>query len=120
MDTVIQQAWTKHRQHQFGTRDGPEMGDDVYPREEFIRSPLQALYQYYDRTLSFLFGHGHMWQLKISPEIFGIALPLCIVGLVYCISRVYVVLESFISLRRVPIGVYQTPSGNFMNYIPHL
>jgi len=38
----------------------------------------------------------------------------------YCAARIYVVLESFISLRHVPIGVYQTPSGNFINYIPHL
>jgi hypothetical protein len=28
--------------------------------------------------------------------------------------------ESFISLRHVPIGVYQTPPTNFMGYIPHL
>ena len=38
----------------------------------------------------------------------------------YCAARIYVVLESFISLRHVPIGVYQTPSGNFIDYIPHL
>ena len=38
----------------------------------------------------------------------------------YCAARIYVVLESFISLRHVPIGVYQNPSGNFINYIPHL
>lgn len=40
--------------------------------------------------------------------------------LVYCFARVYIVIESFISLRHVPIGVYQTPSLDFMSYIPHL
>jgi hypothetical protein len=35
-------------------------------------------------------------------------------------ARLYIVVESFISLRHVPVGVYQTPVVNFMNYIPHL
>jgi hypothetical protein len=35
-------------------------------------------------------------------------------------ARIFVVVESFISLRHVPIGVYQTPPTNFMGYIPHL
>jgi hypothetical protein len=38
----------------------------------------------------------------------------------YFAARIYLVVESFISLRYVPIGVYQTPSGNFISYIPHL
>jgi hypothetical protein len=46
-------------------------------------------------------------------------LPICFCVL-YCAARFYVVLESFISLRNVPVGVYETPSGNFINYIPHL
>lgn len=40
--------------------------------------------------------------------------------LVAAAARVYIVVESFISLRHVPIGVYQTPDSNFMDYIPHL
>ena len=35
-------------------------------------------------------------------------------------ARIFVVVESFISLRHVPVGVYQTPPTNFMSYIPHL
>jgi hypothetical protein len=38
----------------------------------------------------------------------------------YFAARIYLVIESFVSLRHVPIGVYQTPSGNFISYIPHL
>jgi hypothetical protein len=38
----------------------------------------------------------------------------------YFAARIYLVVESFVSLRHVPIGVYQTPSGNFISYIPHL
>lgn len=40
--------------------------------------------------------------------------------LVAAAARVYIVVESFISLRHVPIGVYQTPDSNFMDYVPHL
>jgi hypothetical protein len=43
-----------------------------------------------------------------------------LLALVYVSSRLYLVVESFISLRHVPIGVYQTPNRNFMSYIPHL
>ena len=39
---------------------------------------------------------------------------------IYAAARVYIVIESFISLRHVPTGVYQTPDSNFMDYIPHL
>jgi hypothetical protein len=38
----------------------------------------------------------------------------------YCVARVFLIVESFISLRHVPIEVYQTPTSNFMSYIPHL
>jgi len=40
--------------------------------------------------------------------------------LLYIGARVFIVVESFISLRRVPIVVYQTPTTNFMGYIPPL
>jgi hypothetical protein len=48
---------------------------------------------------------------------FGILLAATIL---YCAARVFVVVESFISLRHVPTGVYLTPPTNFMGYIPHL
>ncbi|KUJ17076.1 uncharacterized protein LY89DRAFT_71254 [Mollisia scopiformis] len=59
-------------------------------------------------------------QYAIEAMGFFEAMLFCIVCVLYCSARCYVVLESFISLRRVPIGVYQTPAGNFLNYIPHL
>ena len=40
--------------------------------------------------------------------------------LIYVSTRIFLVVESFISLRHVPVGVYQTPDLNFMEYIPHL
>jgi hypothetical protein len=42
-----------------------------------------------------------------------------IVPVILC-ARAYIVVESFISLRQVPVGVYQTPQGNIMDYVPHL
>ena len=41
-------------------------------------------------------------------------------GAVYIAARLYIVIEAFIALRHVPIGVYQTPPINFMDYIPHI
>ncbi|KAF8861911.1 hypothetical protein BDZ45DRAFT_739785 [Acephala macrosclerotiorum] len=38
----------------------------------------------------------------------------------YIAARVYIVIESYVSLRHVPIGVYETPHLNIMNYVPHL
>jgi hypothetical protein len=43
-----------------------------------------------------------------------------IIGPVYVAARLFLVIESFISLRHVPDGVYQTPDINFFNYVPHL
>jgi hypothetical protein len=42
------------------------------------------------------------------------------VVLLYIGARLFIVIESFISLRHVPVGVYLTPNTNFMSYIPHL
>jgi hypothetical protein len=42
------------------------------------------------------------------------------VSLLYIGARLFIVIESFISLRHVPVGVYLTPDTNFMSYIPHL
>ncbi|CZS94125.1 uncharacterized protein RAG0_04168 [Rhynchosporium agropyri] len=38
----------------------------------------------------------------------------------YLVARMYIVVESFMSLRHVPIGVYQSPSVNFFGNIPHI
>ena len=50
----------------------------------------------------------------------GCACLLLVGAPLYVGARVFLVLESFISLRHVPIGVYKTPPTNFMSYIPHL
>ncbi|KAF8856437.1 hypothetical protein BDZ45DRAFT_745482 [Acephala macrosclerotiorum] len=42
----------------------------------------------------------------------------CILGLAYIFARMFIVVEAFISLRDLPIGVYQTP--NWTQSIPHL
>ncbi|KAK3370431.1 hypothetical protein B0H63DRAFT_486991 [Podospora didyma] len=36
----------------------------------------------------------------------------------YCLARVFLVIESFISLRAQPIGVFWTPS--WLDMIPHV
>lgn len=62
---------------------------------------------------------------KLIKLIYYTAAILCLVlgtvlALLYATARIYIVVESFISLRHVPIGVYQTPSLNIMDYVPHL
>ncbi|KUJ21576.1 uncharacterized protein LY89DRAFT_714670 [Mollisia scopiformis] len=42
------------------------------------------------------------------------------IAFLYVCARLYIVIESFVSLRHVPIGVYKTPSLNIMGNIPHL
>jgi hypothetical protein len=42
------------------------------------------------------------------------------IGIVYLAARIYIVAESFLSLRHVPIGVYQTPDLNITGLIPHI
>ena len=64
-----------------------------------------------------IFRHGK-WSRRLGIGI--TSTPLFSIALVYIIVRLYIVVESFISLRHVPVGVYETPTVNFMNYIPHL
>ncbi|KAH6696687.1 hypothetical protein BKA61DRAFT_741607 [Leptodontidium sp. MPI-SDFR-AT-0119] len=73
-----------------------------------VRSPLSSL----------LLG----WNDGIRRRFLSYSL-LCIGGcvlLVYIPARIFLVIESFISLRHVPIGVYKTPSLNFFGNVPHL
>jgi hypothetical protein len=72
-----------------------------------ILSFFTALFHFLPRFLQYI----------VTFIVYLLAIFFCVL---YCAARIYVVLESFISLRCVPIGVYQTPSGNFINYIPHL
>jgi hypothetical protein len=50
----------------------------------------------------------------------SVAIAIILVSLLYIGARLFIVIESFISLRHVPVGVYLTPDTNFMSYIPHL
>lgn len=54
--------------------------------------------------------------LSILPLLLALALVLNFP--LYVVSRVYIVVESFISLRHVPIGVYAAVPWS--NYIPHI
>lgn len=58
----------------------------------------------------------HRWEYSTG----FVWLLLGILATAYIAARLYIVIEAFISLRHVPIGVYQTPNSNFMDYIPHL
>jgi hypothetical protein len=87
----------------------------------------------WDWSQSSRFGEKPRWSLlakcRLAKTIIqwtgiaGILALLLIVfaaTLLYIGARVFIVVESFISLKHVPIGVYQSPPTNFMGYIPHL
>jgi hypothetical protein len=58
---------------------------------------------------------SELWELTSALPVLPL---LCVV--LYVSARLYIVVESFVSLRHVPVGVFQTPGINFMNYIPHI
>jgi hypothetical protein len=76
------------------------------------------------------------WIVRLLEKYRPVSDPLCVLALIalatiasivlisvvllYVAARLFIVVESFISLRHVPIGVYRTPNTNFMSYIPHL
>jgi hypothetical protein len=59
-------------------------------------------------------------DVVITSLFIGAAIAIISVAPLYIGARLFIVIESFISLRHVPVGVYLTPDKNFMSYIPHL
>ncbi|KIV77224.1 hypothetical protein PV11_09039 [Exophiala sideris] len=57
--------------------------------------------------------------LKITEQVLKYSYMTVVVAAfpVYVLSRLYIVVEAFVSLRRVPIGVYETTT--WAKYIPH-
>lgn len=65
-----------------------------------------------DKLICWVFGRwnvldGAIWYNALYVMIF-----------IYAVSRIFIVVESFISLRHVPIGVYATPA--WIQMLPHL
>lgn len=75
----------------------------------------------------FLHEHGHRLLLKFfftrEPGIMSLLYRLMIlIGVLnfplFILSRIYIITETFVSLRHVQLGIYQTVQ--WTNYIPHL
>jgi len=62
-----------------------------------------------------MFGYFFQLERKSKTTYTYIAL---LAILIYSLARAYIIVESFISLRRVPIGVYWTPA--WLQMIPHV
>ena len=54
-----------------------------------------------------------LWRISTSL-VFGLIL------LVYVFCRAFIIIESFISLRHVPLEVYRTPNITYLGFIPHI
>ncbi|KAL2069398.1 hypothetical protein VTL71DRAFT_14077 [Oculimacula yallundae] len=80
----------------------------------FKMGPLRAVSK---RLSKFLGVESGTWV--DTRRLLKCVVLLCIL-LPYIAARIYLVIESFISLRHVPIGVYQSPSLNFFGNIPHI
>ncbi|KAF7869980.1 hypothetical protein EAF04_004764 [Stromatinia cepivora] len=72
--------------------------------------------------------YGYTFEGKIQSTVLG-CFSLChyiklillgLGGALYVAARMYIVIESFISLRHIPVGVYQTPTLNIMGNLPHI
>ncbi|KAL9034199.1 MAG: hypothetical protein Q9214_007153, partial [Letrouitia sp. 1 TL-2023] len=61
---------------------------------------------------------GVNWEILMFPVWYLLILLLWGITALYCFSRVFIVVESFISLRHVPVGAYQ--DVGWPKYIPHL
>lgn len=59
----------------------------------------------------------YVWDKLVTLELITFLIGPCAGTLLYIFSRLYIVVESFVSLRRVPIGVYETVT--WAQYIPH-
>lgn len=75
---------------------------------------------------------GYRHGRRIAERAFAFAAPaiemmakflfkllVLLVVMVYFVARVFIVVEAFISLRRLPIGAYVLPERNIMANIPH-
>jgi hypothetical protein len=85
------------------------MPDAMKPRLRIMRSWIEKY------GVAFLSSY-----VVLSLLAFIVCIVLVPVVLLYVAARLFIVVESFISLRHVPIGVYRTPNTNFTSYIPHL
>ncbi|KAL9608910.1 MAG: hypothetical protein Q9167_006279 [Letrouitia subvulpina] len=61
---------------------------------------------------------GVKWEMLLFPVWYMLILLLWGAIALYCFGRVFIVVESFISLRHVPMGAYQ--DVGWPKYIPHL
>jgi hypothetical protein len=77
-----------------------------------------VLFEGIQARLRSLLGKHFEFSQRICKRI-SLGIKGCI-GIVYLGARIYIVAESFLSLRHVPIGVYQTPDLNVMGMIPHI
>lgn len=92
-----------------GTTKLEEMYQASKPNKGPIYWVIQSI-RYLFLSIVFFFA----WGVFLIP----ICAAAAAIVLLYCFARVYIVTESFLSLRRVPVGVYQDVS--WAQYIPHL
>jgi membrane protein implicated in regulation of membrane protease activity len=102
-------------------REEPTAGEEV-DKDSAVRIwtvfLIQEYKQYKPKSPA---GKAAYWLMVTILWVIGLLIYILIVGVVlaYIVARIFIVVEVFLSLRSVSIGVYQTPHINFMNYIPH-
>jgi hypothetical protein len=84
-----------------------------------LHTQLSARHQWFH-----LMSKTFLWAFKGFGGFFAICLVTTFFStapsgaLLYVFGRFYIVIESFVSLRRVPVGVYEEVT--WTQYIPHL
>lgn len=112
MDKSIFEAYTRFRHKNNGMQ--PSLPTENSASSSRVRPPLTRAFFSCLRVLE---DDGSTRNSAV-PWLF-LFFGSCFV-LFYMLSRLFIVVESFISLRHVPVGVYQTPTLNIMNNFPHI
>ena len=94
---------------------GDYVMDNIYKRIEDV----------VERHLDGMWSLGVLGMFEVPIIIFGIILPRLVFDLtiaaavaLYCLARVYLVVECFINLSHLPASVYETPGWS--QYVPHI
>ncbi|MCJ1248821.1 hypothetical protein MMC30_006041 [Trapelia coarctata] len=113
---ILQLAWMR-----LGPNGFRMFGARLRDRLKYTVRIFPRYTSFYARDMLGILWDPPLWKLAIA-HFLGLSIHAIIyaVGILYIAARAYIIIESFISMRHVPIGVYETPHLNFMNYVPHL
>ncbi|KAL8776849.1 MAG: hypothetical protein Q9213_008110 [Squamulea squamosa] len=104
----VYHKWVRKETHLQEKYGSSVEGRDTFPSDKAAQQSQRRVYKFVTAA-----KRGILLDLWLLAWI-----SLLMIGFLYVFSRVFIIVESFISLRHVPVGVY-TDVG-WSKYIPHL